>query len=302
MIKQKIKYALNGLIKRGYWYNNILFPDSRKFYRYDVFNTKVINLGSTSAVNAFNYAGLNIKAANWAMGRNPLRGDLSILKNYVSYLDQKGSAVIIALCPFTSLSGSYDYLDDRYYPILYPTMIPNYTFHHNLMVQNKWSNPVLHYPWYALFLDIYRLIVKKSYRTMSEEELKRDADVKIKSWCHEFSLHNLESPLSLRNKDGIEDAITLLKEIIAYVRLHNGTPYIVVPPMYKSLGGYFTPELTRKYINIITDSVPDVKFINYTNDPEFCQNRSLFRDSYLMNEKGAKLFTKRVLKDLNILE
>lgn len=302
MIKQKIKYALNGLIKRGYWYNNILFPDSRKFYRYDVFNTKVINLGSTSAVNAFNYAGLNIKAANWAMGRNPLRGDLAILKNYVSFLDPKSNIVIISLCPFSSLSGSYDYLDDRYYPILYPTMIPNYSYHHNLQVASKWSNPVLHYPWYGFFLDMYKLIVKNSNKVLSDDELMKDADIKIKNWCHEFSLKNLDAPLSIRNRDGISDAIDTLQEIIYYVRLHNGTPYLVVPPMYHSLGDYFTPEMTDKYINVITDKFRDVKFVNYAHDHEFCNDSSLFKDSYVMNEKGAKLFTKRILKDLNILE
>lgn len=301
-MKKKLKFVINGLIKRGYWYNNCFFQDSRKLYRYRTFNTQVVNLGSTSAVNAFNYDGLDIKAANWAMSRNPLKGDLAILKNYVSFLKSSNSHVIISLCPFSSLSGSYDYLDDRYYPILYPTVIPHFSYHHSLQVEGKWSNPIMHYPWYALFLDIYKLFFRNASSKKTEKELKEDASEKIKSWCHEFSLHNLATPLSLRNKDGIADAICILKELIDYVRMHNGTPYIVIPPMHHTLGDYFTPEMTDKYINVITNKFKEVKFVDYTHDAEFCNDSSLFKNSYLMNEEGAKLFTKRVLKDLKILE
>ena len=81
-LKKKLKNKIIGLIKRGNWFNNILFPGCRKFWNYNTFNTDVINLGSTSAMNAFSYEGLQIKGANFAIGANPLLGDFEILKNY----------------------------------------------------------------------------------------------------------------------------------------------------------------------------------------------------------------------------
>ena len=137
-MKGKIKYILNALIKRGYWFNNVFFEGCRKMSMYSTFNTDVINLGSTSAVHAFNYDGLGLKAGNWAMTRNPLLGDYAILKNYSSFLKKDRSIVIITLCPFSSLAGSYNFLDDRYYTFLYPSTIPM------LMIWKLNLNGILH--------------------------------------------------------------------------------------------------------------------------------------------------------------
>jgi hypothetical protein len=160
-MKQRIKYIINGIIRRGFWFNNVFFQDCRKFRAYNTFNTDVVNLGSTSAVHAFNYDGIAIKGANWAMNRNPLFGDYAIIRNYSSFLNAGRSFVIITLCPFSSLSGSYDYLDDRYYSILYPSTIPNYSYVHYVQVTNKWTNPLNHYPVLSLFSDVWHIIVKK---------------------------------------------------------------------------------------------------------------------------------------------
>ena len=117
MSRGMIKHIINSVIRKGYWFNNVSFDGC----------SRLINLGSTSAVYAFNYEGVGIKGGNWAMPRNPLLGDYAILRNYSSFL-KKGSIVIIPLCPFSAFSGSYDYLDDRFYTILYPTTIPNYKY------------------------------------------------------------------------------------------------------------------------------------------------------------------------------
>lgn len=99
-----IKIKLNGLIRRSYWYNNILFPDCKKFWSHNTFNLDVVNLGSNSGKYAFEYSEEHVKAANWAMGPQTLLADFEILKNYCSYL-KNDAVVIIPLCPFTCLGG-----------------------------------------------------------------------------------------------------------------------------------------------------------------------------------------------------
>ena len=58
--KKKIASKLNGAIRRTHWFNEELFPDCRKFWNYNTFNTDVINLGSTSGCHAFDYEDLPI--------------------------------------------------------------------------------------------------------------------------------------------------------------------------------------------------------------------------------------------------
>ena len=85
-IKHKIIGKLNGVIRRTRWFNEELFPDCRKFWEYNKFNTDVINLGSTSGCHAFDYEGLPICGGNFALRHNPLSGDLAILKNYLTII------------------------------------------------------------------------------------------------------------------------------------------------------------------------------------------------------------------------
>lgn len=302
-ILRKIWFIANAVLRRGYWFNNCFFPECRKFIYYKNFNTDIINLGSTSSVHAFNYDGLKLKCANFAICRNPLTGDLAILKNYCSFLKKEGSIVIIPLCPFTSLSGSYDYFDDRYYRILYASSIPFYNFIHDLQVEKKWMNPLLYYPLYGPIVDIYRFFFKKNtVGTMSEEKMEIDANNWIRGWMEEFSITSFSNPLSLKNKDSIEDAIGLLRQIISFCQEHNCTPIVVMPPMYKTLANKFTGEMRDILINnIISQTGGACRFINYMDDAQFVNERTLFENSFLMNSKGAKLFTRRLLKDIGVI-
>ena len=124
-IKKKIGNKLNGLVKRSHWFNEELFPDCQKFWKYNTFNTDVINLGSTSGCHAFNYEGLQIQGSNFALRSNPLSADQAILKNYFSYLNPKGSYLILSLCVFSSISGSCEIWEDRFYTLLSPLSIPH---------------------------------------------------------------------------------------------------------------------------------------------------------------------------------
>jgi len=299
----KAKSLVNALIRRGYWYDNVFLPDTRKFVVYNTFNTKVVNLGSTSSVAAFDYSSMNIKAANWALRRNPLAGDWAVLRNYSSYLDSKGSTVIIPLCPFSTLAGSYEPFEDRYYSILYPSTIPSYSYVHNVQAQDKIKNPIRYYPWNGLFIDLWNSISYRGGKSLSEEKMEIDAQNRVNSWLHEFALASFSSPLILWNRDNIKEALHILSDIINYCKELNAVPAIVVPPVYKSLSKRI-PAAAR---SLLFDDVQrlakekGVSFYNYIDDAQFTGNRLFFKDSYILNTKGAKEFTKRVLTDLKLL-
>lgn len=299
----KVKTVLNALIRRGYWYDNEFMPDTRKFNVYSTFNTRVVNLGSTSAVYAFDYNGLGVKGTNWALRRNPLAGDLAVLKNYSSYLDEKKSTVIIPLCPFSALSGSYEPFEERYYSILYPSTIPSYSYVHGVQAQDKISNPIMHYPWYALFTDLWHMISKGENSSLTEDKMEADAQNWVKNWLHEFSLKDFSTSLSFVNKYNIEEAVKNVGELIMYCKVRNAEVIMTIPPMYYSLSEKFTEEARAKLFGELEMLAKEqgIKFLNYMNDQEFNNNRTYFRNSYLMNKLGAKAFTKRILTDLNII-
>lgn len=299
----KVKTILNALVRRGYWYDNIFLPDARKFQVYSTFNTKLVNLGSTSAVAAFDYSGLPVKAANWALRRNPLAGDWAVLRNYSSYLDAKDSTVIIPLCPFSALSGDYEPFEDRYYSVLYPSTIPGYSYVHNVQAQDKITNPIMHYPWYGIFMDLWHLCFKGNSKSMSEEDMAKDAENRINGWLKEFAMEDFNTPLSLWNKDNISSALDYVQKIFNFCRERNITAVLIVPPVYKTLSDKLSTEakdlLFGGFEHIAKNN--GVNFINYLTNPQFMNDRTMFRDSYLMNKKGAKAFTKQILKELRII-
>ena len=299
----KVKTILNAFVRRGYWYDNIFLPDARKFQVYSTFNTKVVNLGSTSAVAAFDYSELPVKAANWALRRNPLAGDWAVLRNYSSYLDAKGSTVIIPLCPFSALSGGYKPFEDRYYSVLYPSTIPGYSYVHNVQAQDKITNPIMHYPWYGIFMDLWHLCFKDNSKSMREEDMAKDAENRINGWLKEFAMEDFNTPLSLWNKDNISSALDHMQKIFDFCRERNITAVLIVPPVYKTLSDKLSAEakglLFGDFEHIAKNN--GVNFINYLTNPQFMNDRTIFRDSYLMNKKGAKAFTKQILKELRII-
>ncbi len=299
----KIKRIINGAIKRGYWYNNVLFPDCRKFWCYNTFNTDVINLGSTSALCAFNYDGLPIKGANFALAHNPLSGDYAILRNYLGYLKPQGGVVIIPLCPFSSLASGYTINDDRYYTLLYASTIPDYSHSKDIFVNNIKKNPISVYPLIYVLKDLFFLKNKKN-KCLTEMEMKQDAEEWMKSWKKEFSIRDFSVPLSLINQDALSDAVTIILNIIDCCENHGFRPVVIIPPVYSALGSLFTPEIREVLMGQLITSIKhkSVLFLDYMDDDEFCNDRTMFTNSFLMNQKGAKSFTSKVLSDIKNAE
>lgn len=302
-IARKIYHAVNALIRRGRWFNETMFPDCKKFWTYSTFYTEVVNLGSTSGLNAFNYEGLPIRGANWALGHNPLSGDFAILKNYESFLNPEKSTCIIPLCVFSSLSGSYEIQEDRYYTLLYPTSIPHFSYRKQQQVKAIRNAPLFHYPIFGFLRDLKAIFVSRKKQVMSETEMQKDADMWYQSWLKEFSISDFSAPLSLLNKDGLNDAACILNGMISFCKVRNINPVLVMLPMYHTLAEKFTPEARHILIDSLIEKVNDksVRFLNYMDDIEFAKDATLFQNSFLMNEKGAKIFTKKLLREIGVI-
>lgn len=303
-IIRKIGGLINMFIKKGYWYRHDIFQDCEKFWGYQKFNMDVVNLGSTSGLNAFDYEDLSLNCTNWAMTGKSLLGDLAILNNYISYVKPHDGVVIIPLCPFSSLAGRYMTLDSRFYTLLHPNSIPNFSYYEQQKVKKMMQRPISFYPMIAIITDFMHWIKKgKTSCVMSEVKMKEDAEKRMNNWMAEFSITDFEAPLSLVNQDGIIDSARLLNEIIGICKSHDLRPVVLIPPVYHTLAEEFNKEIRNVVIDSLVDRIEDksIWFYNYMDDAQFVNDHSLFDNSFLLNKNGASLFTRRVLTDIKVL-
>ena len=302
-IKHKIASKINGAIRRTHWFNEELFPDCRKFWNYNTFNTDVINLGSTSGYYAFDYEGLPIKGGNFALQHNPLSGDQAILKNYFGYLNPKGSHVIIPLCVFSSLAGSNDFMEDRFYTLIYPSSIPHFSYRRQQQIKAIAASPIRRFPLWSFYTELRAQLRGTGHSTLTEEQMKADAGRWIKGWKHEFALSDFSQPLSLINKDGVNDAAEILNDIISFCKERNIKPVIMIPPMYHMLAEKFDEKARQLFVYDLIEKIEDktVPFHNYMDDSRFSRDSSLFMNSFFLNKKGAKKFTRIALTDIGLL-
>lgn len=302
-IKHKIAGKLNGIIRRTHWFNEEMFPDCCKFWEYNKFNTDVINLGSTSGCHAFDYEDLPIRGVNFALSHNPLSGDQAILKNYFGYLNSKESHVIISLCVFSSLAGSYDFMEDRFYTLVYPSSIPHFSYRRQQQIKAIAASPIRKFPLWSIYTELRFLLRGASHSMLTEEQMKTDADRWIKGWKHEFALSDFSQPLSLFNKDGVNDAAEILNDIISFCKERKIKPVIMIPPMYHTLAEKFDEKARQLFVYDLIEKIEDktVPFHNYMDDSRFSRDSSLFMNSFFLNKKGAKEFTRIALTDIGLL-
>lgn len=305
----KIPFALplllNRMVKKTNWYRNVVpdkanYPDNEWYRTHLERNFDVVNVGSSSAVFAFDYTGLNVKAFNWAMQPQSLEYSFKILKMYFSILGQKG-IVLIPFSPFSGLSVTGKWAEtanDKYYTILDHTLIDDYE-----SVHRRRCFPLFTQPRTALkrlVRDVPRHVSgtrNKSCRT--EEEFQQDAARWIEWWKREFHIEDLSAPLSDENKKGAESRRQLLSEMIDFCLVRNLRPVLVLPPMHPSLSGLFTKEFRENYIYsfLRRTNTRNILFLDYFDDQRFVSAED-YDNSFFLSKEGARRFTRIVLEDV----
>lgn len=295
MVK-KVYGKMNTVARRSHWYNDVVFSDCRKFWNQREMGLEVVNLGSSSAKYGFDYTGIHLKAANWAMQPQSFVGDLAILENYCSYL-KTDATVIIPICPFSSLGGGNDDLDDKYYSVVRFISMPHASLRKRQYIQELKNNPLKYYPLYEMLRDFAHLFRGKNEAIVSDLEV--DASRWIASWEKEFSLYDIHNPFSLINQDRFNDSAEALSRLLEFCTYHGYKPVLVLPPMSKSLSSKLDNSCREQYIYDLVEKANTVNapFLNYMDNMVFASDEN-FRDAYLISSKGSKKFTMQVLKDL----
>lgn len=295
-----ILFILNDLVKKTNWYKNQI-PDCNNYPRNAFHEYDVVNIGSSSAMYAFDYTDTGLKGLNWAMQPQSMEYSFKVLKEYVHVL-KPGATVIIPFAPFSGLSV------DGKWPIRnfekYTYILQKEKFSKN--IKNRRKYPLLTYRLGALkklLRDEKTLNVStcRSYQCHTQAEFERDAANWIKCWKDEFRIDNLDAPMSEGNVKGRKVRMEVFREIMQFCMDRNLKPIVVMPPVHSSLAKYFTHSFRNNYIDsfikeTLHESIP---YLDYMDDRLFA-DKIYYSNSFFLNKRGRKLFTCKVLQDVGL--
>lgn len=292
---------LSRIARNSDWYNNVVFQDCSKFWGIRDYNIDVVNLGSNSAKYGFDYSECEVVGRNWAMGPQSLMMDLNIIQCYYSFL-KPGATVLIPLCPFSCLVGyDYSYFSDKYYTVLGHSQIPCFNIHKRVTMNDMKLNPYRYIPVIEFVKTLTSKLKFRQRKKAIVVDFDKDSERFINSWKSQFFIKDFDDEWSLLNQNSYIESKEILYKIVDFCTRYGLKPVIVMPPVSSSLKKCFSDDTIKRCVtNYVKEAVGgDVKFLNYFDDKRFNDN-ALFSNSYFLNSIGAKLFTKTVLKDLNI--
>lgn len=309
-------YIDNKTLKKTQWYLSLfvdpqheIYPDNEWYRKHDERNFDLVNLGSSGGKWAFDYSGFNIKAMNWAQQPQTLLEDYNLLRHFHSIL-RKGGYVIITIMPFTGLNKEtnlYDALKFARFDIQGEPIQP-YLFREARRISRF---PIL-LGKVAIKAFVKFLIGRDKPSNIKEEtkmnnnpmtlsELDKDAKRWIDGWKRQFGIDDFEAPLTPKNMSGREYRVNLMRQLVDFCAERGYKPVYVIPPVTKHLDKYFTSKFQKLYIYDFLQQVDRyVQTLDYSKDVELKED-DLYFNSFFLNARGRKLFTAKVLEDLNII-
>lgn len=304
----------NALIRRTAWwrglfvdYGHTRYPDNVWYREHDERNYACVNLGSSAAYWCFDYTGTGVRGMNWANVPQTLLDDFRLLKNFHSILRQ-GGKIFIVIMPFTGLNKRTGWMDTfKYLGTL------DYT-----LLDTTWRSKACHFYAMPIFFGrsalraVIRYLLKKERvsvpptgatqeeNPMGPQALEKDAERWVAGWQAQFGIQDLEAPLTAENLAGRAVRVKVMCELVDFARERGYEPIYVIPPMTAALANRLTPIFWEQYVaSFLREVDRDVRTLDYLRQPKW-QDASLFFNSFFMNAKGRRLFTKQVLMDCGL--
>lgn len=255
--------------------------------------TEIINLGSTYAYYDLDYSNLDIKAYNLANVPQYLDVDNILLKKCINKLKQEAK-ILIVLPNFVFAGNKTNMRKKVYYEALYPWEIKGYDIAFFLkLLWRAAIEPITHY---------YRKAEKKwDGHIASVEEKEAHLRKRIYDWENIIGIPSV--------RDGKvtevlhENIVKNEKRLIAMIQIcqkKNLKPLLVIPPVSGVMKKAISRECLQVYLYDPVEKVrrvTGVGVLNYQDEKEF-ESLELYLNSDCMNEKGRKIFTRRLLEDI----
>ncbi len=282
-----------------------LFEDCARIRRVPQ-HLDIINLGSKPAKYSMDYSDSGVKGYNLAVGPQTLEYDFRMLKNYHSFLDDKGARILLLpLCPFSMCKYRYTAADGdagedlRYYPILHHSQINNY----REVTYTKWvKRPLLSVLSSPKNLRTVLRALKNRARGSSEKEmdaaaLEISAKPYLDRWKKETGLSGFSAvPDSSRLLREIGENKRILAEIAEFCAARGIRPVIVLPPVSPAIMSRISDDFLREclYNPLSATGLPVLDFMQ---DPAWTTPGN-FSTALFLNSRARREFTKEIINRL----
>lgn len=317
----RILIKLSQPLKETAWYRGLfvdqecaLYPDRSWHLLHDDRNFDLAVVGSSSGKWGFDFEGMDIKAFNWAQQPQYLQNDFRVFKCYHSFL-KRGGVLIVNISPLSgllvpdNLNQTMRYLNVLDHSLLNDEFLPR--------AKRLAECPVLFgriYLKWAVKLWIKRLIhyqpkppvvpvVKREdaeQNQLSHGQLLKDAEGWMDCWRKEFNISDFEVPLKGKNVEERKAQVAIMQELVDFAQARGYRVVFVVAPVSFYLAKHFTKRFQDvQILDFVKEVNRGVRFLNYLTDPMFL-DKDLYFNSFFLNARGRKMFTRRVLADLGI--
>jgi hypothetical protein len=217
--------------------------------------------------------------------------DYEVLKQYISHFDKNAVLLIpISYFQITYLKSDFTDQKDRYNQFLVKEMGNDYS------TQNKLLDyiPVLTANTNLTF--IIRDISPASFLT--ESELLTYSEMKHESWS------SMDENDNATTEEGFIHNKQMLSQIIDFCYANDIQPVLITTPITSILNTTYEENSTDffdtfyRFSRELQEDYPSLLYLDYSHDPRFENEFTLFQDADHLNSVGAKNFTETVIHDL----
>jgi len=300
-----LSFILSGIIlnllytRTNYW-KTIVAPGVEETIKFKNVpkDIQLANVGSSHGLCSFDYSNIPYKGFNFALSGQYFLYDYAILKQYVDRFS--GNAVLlipISYFQITRIKSDFQDQRARYYSFLRRKYMDFYSIQEKLEKLSYDLVPVL------TAGDTFRFIFEDVVPSdesivMTESELIKYSIKKHESWTTD-SKYVFDA-----GKEGFIYNKSLVSQIIEFCYVHDIRPVLLTTPVTSVLNSIYnekTPDFFDdfyRFINELQEVYPSLPYFDYSNDPRFENDFSLFRDGDHLNKVGAEKFTGIIITDL----
>lgn len=284
--------------------------DDRTRYREMPDNIKICNLGSSHGYYGFDYESFSeYESFNFAFISQYPSYDYRLLKHYRQHL-AAGGFVFVPVSYFALYGLPEEEAEDfesknkRYYTILPPWMIKEYDLKTDLYVGRFASLsageeliPVLLGDVPSESAEYKEELLRIEKMTADEIDVKEDAQ---KAYLRHVVTDRVDEQGRMIHN---EEEIQALYDIITLCKNQGVTPILLTTPLLREYSDALdagSPDFLADFKGIVEQIVSDtgVEYYDYSRDARFCDDYSVFMNADHLNRKGAKKFTRILLKEV----
>jgi hypothetical protein len=257
---------------------------------------QLANVGSSHGLLSFDYNNIPYKGFNFALNGQYFLYDYAILRQYVDRFCEN-AVLLIPISYFQITRIKLDFQDQRvrYYRFLRKKYMDFYSLQERLHYYDLVPVLTAGYTFKFIFEDV---VPSDESIVMTESELVKYSIKKHESWTTD-SEYVFDA-----GKEGFTYNKSLVSRIIECCYVHDIRPVLLTTPVTSVLNSIYnekTPDFFDgfyRFINELQEVYPSLPYFDYSHDPRFENDFSLFKDGDHLNKAGAEKFTGIVITDL----